>query len=476
MEDNDLDINALIEKYEHMRAIGRKIYLDADEFAMLAEYYNAEGDNAEAEDLIEEGLKMHPGSPELMVMRAKMLVYAEKFDEALDYMEGISDDGSVDLALLKAEAFLHLDRQADADRIINLALKQDLPVDDLYFFITELGYLFNDVDIYDRAISFLEQSLKINDANNDAIVDLAYAYEMKGDLDKAIELNNRLLDSDPYSFDGWVNLGKLYSMNNQHDKAIDAFDFALTINDDDVSVLKMKALSLYLNDNMEEAAALFEECLMKAPDDESVYDSLMEAYAGLEWHDKMMKLLDRREVLLGSEGILSKRAFVYIHQDDYETAKEIFNQIPETEKDTFDYFMLEGELAFHDEDYAAAEGAYMKAALVSEGNEDVLDRLANINVALEKFEQAANYLEELLELEPDFPTAKSRLAFIRFEIGSKEPFDKIMEQFSDDELRNLLATITGNETSDLPTFNRQQLLTRLNEARENRVLFKNMKY
>ena len=251
MDNNEPDINSLIEKYEQMRALGRKIYFDADEFAMLAEYYNAEGDNDEAEELINEGLKIHPGSPELMLMKAKVLIYSEMYQDALDYMEWISDDGGVDLALLKIESMLHLGRHADVDQLINSELKQELPIDDLYFFITELGYVFNDVDLFDRAISFLEESMKINDSNSDAIVDLAYAYEMKGDLEKAIEYNNLLLDIDPYSYEGWVNIGKLYSMNEQHDKAVDSFDFALAINEDDVNVLKMKALSLYLNDNIQ---------------------------------------------------------------------------------------------------------------------------------------------------------------------------------------------------------------------------------
>ena len=85
-------------------------------------------------------------------------------------------------------------------------------------------------------------------------------------------------------------------------------------------------------------------------------------------------------------------------------------------------------------------------------------------------------MEELLEIEPDFPTAKSRLAFIRFEIGSKEPFDEIMNQFSDEELRSLLSFIMGNGTDDFSDYNREKILIRLNEARENRVLFKNIKY
>ncbi len=325
------------------------------------------------------------------------------YEEALDYMRQLSDEGDVDLSLLRIESLLHLERYGEADQLINQSFGRELSVDDLYFFITEVGYMLNDVDKFDRAISFLEESMKIDESNPDVIVDLAYAYEMKGDLDKAIEYNNRLLDIDPYSYDGWVNIGKLYSMNEEYNKAIDAFDFALTINEGDQQVLKMKALTLYLNDNAEEAIAIFRQCLEESPDDETIYDSLMEAYSALEQYDEMMKLIDRKEALLGSKGIIGKRAFVYLSKQDFDKARELFSLIPETERETLDYYMIEGELAFNDGgDFVGAEAAYMKAALVSEGNEDILDRLANISVAQEKYEQAAQYLEELLEIAPDF--------------------------------------------------------------------------
>jgi tetratricopeptide (TPR) repeat protein len=368
-----------------------------------------------------------------MLLRAKTLVFAELYEEALDYLRLISDEGGVEHALLRIESLLHLDRYEEADQLINETLELDLVMDDRYYFITETAYLLNDVDQFDRAITFLEESMKIDDANIDAIVDLAYAYEMKGDLEKAIEQNNRLLDIDPYSYEAWVNIGKLYSMNREYDKAIDAFDFALTINENDLSEV-------------------------------------------MEQYDEMMKLIDKKEALFGSEGILVKRAIVHLNREEIDKAKELFEQIPEGEKESLDYYMLEGELAFYDNDLKRAEAAYMKAALISEENEEILDRLANISLAQEKFEQAATYLEELLEIAPDFPAARSRLAYIRFEIGSKEPFDQIMAQFSDEELRALLSLISGSSEEEYPNYSREKMLTRLNEARENRVLFKNIKY
>jgi tetratricopeptide (TPR) repeat protein len=478
--DENINIQSLVYKYEQACAFGKKLYLDPEEFALLAEHYNVLGDDERAVELIEEGLGMHPTNPELMLLKTKTLVFSERYEEAMVYMKNMPDDDDIDIILLKIESLLHLKRMDEAEDIVRKYLSDlsddESNRDEFYYFISELGYLYNDVDDFNRAIIFLEESLTFELSNPEVLVDLAYSYEMKGDFEKAIEYNNQLLDLDPYSFDGWVNIGKLYSMRDQFGKAIDAFDFALTIRENDTSVLKMKALTLYLSGNTEESVRLFESCMKESLEDEIIYDSLLEAYEAMEQYDEMLKLLDKKEELFGTAGITTRRAFVYLNKGDYRTAKEYSLQVAEEEMDTFEYYMLEGELAFYENDYLRSEIAYLKAAVISEENEDILDQLVTVCVMQEKFEQAAQYLEQLLELAPDYPTAKVRLAFIRFEIGVKEPFDEVIKQFSDEELRSVFAMISGIEDMDSITFNREKMLTELDQARENRVLFKNMRY
>jgi tetratricopeptide (TPR) repeat protein len=479
MDKNDLDITSLKQKYENMRALGKKVYFDADEFALLAEFYNSEANNAEAESIIEEGLTMHPGSSELMILKAKQLVRSGKFKAALSFIRHMSDDNDLDVPLIKIEAYLHLSLFDEADNLINNIINKDLTEEDYYYFVTEVGFFHNDVDKFDSAITYLEEGLKINNSNIEVIADLAYSYEMKGDFDKAIEYNNKLLDLNPYSFDAWLNLGKLYTINMQYDKSIDAYDFALTIKEDDVTTLKLKAFALHLNDNVDESTALFRKCLAMNPEDDSIYDSLLCLKALSKQYDEMMNILDIKEEQMGSEGILIRRAIVYLHKGDIESAKSLISQIPDDKKDTPEYHMFEGELAFIREDFVAAEASYIKAALLygrNEGVEEILDKLANICIVQEKYKQAAIYLEELLSISPEYYTAKARLAFVRFEIGSKEPFENIMQQFSDNELRELLALILGRDTSDFNKLSRESIITRLNEARESRILFKNLKY
>lgn len=473
----EFDIHQLVHKYEELRESGQAFYFDADEFALLANYYNSYGDDAEAENIIRVGLQMHPESLELLILNAKVMVYSEKYEEANQYLSTITDEENIDLELLKIECKLHLGDFDSADVMVQQTLLNiEDDEDDLYFFITELGFLYNDVDLFEEAIRFLEQSFALERVNPEVLIDLAYAYEMEGNFLKAIDYNNLLLDIDPYSFEGWLNLGKLYSMTEQYDKAIDSFDFALTINENDIGAMKMKALSLYFNDNVKEAIRIFEECLSLSPDDASLYDSLLEAYEAMEQHDEMFKIIDRKVEKFGESGATLNRARAHLSKGDFEQAKALFAQIPLEEHESLAYYLLEGEIAFYSDDFRTSEAAYIKASLLSPENEEIIDRLANVNVAQEKYEQAAEYLEQLLELEPTFPTAKARLAFIRFEIGTKAPFDEIMQQFSDDGLQDLLNLVNSAQNVDYSKFSREQILMRLHEARENRVLFKNIKY
>ena len=85
--DENIDIQSLVQKYEQMCASGKKIYFDPEEFALLAEHYNAVGDDEKSINLIEEGLAIHPTNPDLMLLRAKVLVFDEQFEEALEYIK-----------------------------------------------------------------------------------------------------------------------------------------------------------------------------------------------------------------------------------------------------------------------------------------------------------------------------------------------------------------------------------------------------
>lgn len=476
-KNSDNYVTELVRKYERNSEEGKMIYFDASDFGLIIDYYIDEYFYEDAEDVIEIALSIHPNNDQIKFQMARVLVYTGRNENAEEYIDSLLDDGSMDLLLLKIENLFHLIKDQEAEDIINKKL-DELPNDESKAdFLAQVGILSIEADDLFTGIDYLEQSLDFYETNDPYVYnELIYAYETTGDYESAIYHCNRLLDIDPYSYDNWLSMGKIYSLNKQYDKAIVAFDFAHTIKEDEVSALKMKALTLYLNDNVEEAIRVFWNCVEKTPSDESLYDSLIEGYEYLEQYDKVSEIIDRKEKLFGERGIIIRRALLALLMDDVALARKLYDEVPEVDKNSLDYHMLSGELYLIDKNYRDSEAAFMKAALLSNHNEEVIDRLANVSVAQDKYEQAAEYLEQLIRLDPDYPTAKARLAFMRFEIGVKEPFDKVVEKFTNDELRAILRVVAGSDNSDFSDFDREKMLIRLNEARENRVLFKNIKY
>ena len=478
-----MNITDLIKKYEQIRYMNKKFYFDADEFATIANYYIRKKDILEAEHVVNTGLGMHPHSSDLKMVKTKVILVSEKYEEAYDYMLTIAEDETnVDLLLLKFECLIKLDRTVEANSYLEYILGGDLNEEDSYNFIKKVGYLFNDAEYFETAIMLLERALVVDNTNKDVLIELAYAYEMSDNIDKAIDITNKIIDLNPYSFDAWVSLGRLYLYNFEYELSIEAYDFALAIKESDVDVLKLKAVTYNEGYEYEKELEVLNECIDASPEDESLYEEILEKYKqfeeywGLEQDEGILKVLEKKEATFGPKGLLLKMAHLNLRNDKTEKAQELFDRVPEEEKNTVDYYRIQGDLALHNEDEVGAEAAYMMALKESPNDVDVLDRLAEISSELDKQEQSAEFLEQLIAIDPDYGIAKFRLAIIRFEFGEKEPFDEIINQISDKQqlviLLSMFSPFRGKEKIDYDQFSREELLVRLDEARENRVELK----
>lgn len=469
------DISELIKRYEQMVLSGRSIYFDAEEFGYLAEYYDIIDDIDSAKGIVEKGLLIHPNNYELMIKKAKFMLYERMYDEALVYMSQSFSVSDFDLVLLKIECLLQTNLYADACRLTNELLEDDTNEMDLIY--AELGFLFIEADFFDDAISFFEQSLEYNPNNPEVLTELAYAYEIQCDFDAAIKTINKTLDIDPYSYEAWINIGKLYTLQEEYEKAIDAFDFASTVSDNpNQDVLKLKAHCLTLCERTEEAISLLNECLQENPEDESIYISLAECYLTMEQFDDMLTCLEKHQELKGETiEIIAKKAFAYLQKGNLETATELINKGLEQDEESDDLNIVAGELKFQQEDYKEAERFFLKAVEADIENETILDRLSLICIWRNDYEKATEYVERLLLLNPDSPI-KMRLAILYFESGDKVKYNSLLESFTNEELKSLLNLFFSDKQFDLESITRETLLNRLNDARDCRQLFKNISY
>ncbi len=487
MDNKNMNIADLIKKYERIRYMNKKFYFDADEFAIIANYYIKENDTLEAERVVDIGLGIHSNSFELMMVKAKVFIASKKYEIAHNYLLTIpEDETNIDFLLLKFECLINLNRIIEANSYLEYILGGDLNKQDYYTFIKEVGYLYNDAESFKTAIMLLEKALEVDNTDMNVLIELAYAYEMEDDINKAIDITNSIIDLNPYSFDSWVSLGRLYLYNYEYELSIEAYDFALAIKEADVDVLKLKAITYGEDCDFENELKTLNECIDAAPNDESFYEEILEKYNELEEHwgleqdEEVLDVLEKKEAYFGSKGLLLKMAHLNLRLGRVDKAQEIYSRIPEEDKHTVDYYKLQGDLAIHNNDNEAAETAYLMALSEFPEDVEVLDTLAEINLELDKYEKAAEYLEQLIAVDPERGVVKFRLAYIRFEIGEKGPFNEIINQISDKEQLGILLSMFSpfsnrekKEKIDYSQLSREELLIRLDKARENKMNLKN---
>ena len=283
MDNKNMNIPDLIRKYEQMRYMNKKFYFTADEFEIIANHYIKDLNNPQALSAIDLAMSIHPHSPELMMAKAKVLIATEKYEEAYNYLLTIAqDETSVDLLLLKFECLIKLNRTEEANAYLTYILGGELNEKDHYIFINKLAFLYNNEEGFETAIMLLEKAREIDNTNFDVLIELAYAYEMNDNIDKAIEITNAMIDLNPYSFESWVSLGRLYLYNFEYELSIDAYDFALAIKESDVDVLKLKAITYGEDYDYENEMKALNECLDASPEDEKLYDELIQKYEEFE--------------------------------------------------------------------------------------------------------------------------------------------------------------------------------------------------
>lgn len=457
-----------------MQLSGRLSYLDPDEFDDLAEYYEAYEDIEMAVQVVQSGLLMHPLNESLLIKQGKYLVCEAKYDEALTFFTDHFSYYNYEVHLLRIESLLQLGYYSDT-----LQLVQDILSDpnvDMGEALSELGFVYLGADYFNEAILYLKKSLDfVSTDRADILNDLAYSYEMKGDFDGAIESMNMLLDESPYSFNAWVNLGKLYSIKEQFDKAIDAFDFALTIDEDDDAVIRLKAHCLLLVGRAHDAVKVFAQNLERFPDDIYTYVSLAECYLSMDDYDSLLSVVSEGERIDPyNVALLAKKAIALLYKGEVDWAFEVVKQGLKIDEFSLELNSLAADISFSKDEYIDAQ-KYINRVLEDDSeNLKALEKLGTIHIVNSDYEQAILCFERIVALSEPSSVVQRKLALLYFEVGDREQFIASLNNLADQDLYAIYELFYDNLS--LVNKDREAVILSLINARECRDLFKNIKY
>ena len=228
--------------YEMAKAAHQHIYLDAEDFADLAEWYARHNDFVKADEVMQYALSLHPGNTDLLVEQAYERLDREDREGARQILQQIEEEGD-DVTILRARLLLEYGREDDAE----------LELDTLEYKysqnnIIDVVYMYIETNHADKAGEWLEHWRWSTD-NVDYCAAMADYLSAIGKFQQAIIYFNKLIDSNPYSPSYWYGLGRCYFELRQYDKAIDACEYALVSDAEygDAYMLKGYAYSMLHN-------------------------------------------------------------------------------------------------------------------------------------------------------------------------------------------------------------------------------------
>jgi tetratricopeptide (TPR) repeat protein len=112
------------------------------------------------------------------------------------------------------------------------------------------GYEASTLKLWDKAIEYWTNAIKLNPKYDDAYNNRGVAYGKKGLYNEAIEDYTKAIELNPKDADAYNNRGLAYKKKGLHSEAIENYTKAIKINPKDAKAFKFKVLVQHLIENL----------------------------------------------------------------------------------------------------------------------------------------------------------------------------------------------------------------------------------
>ena len=269
----------LLKSYEDQQAAGEGIYLDADDFADIADYYLSMDKPSSSMETLATGLSLHPNDEVLLIVLSAAYIYQRQYDKAEEVL-GKLDSGNSDVKYQLAQLeYAKYGRVKQAEKIWREWMKLENGIGGGYHCVWLSEH---DKQIFkDRGLSVVScpaSNAKLASGvapvqeyidtfqplgRYDEDVQLADICRDNDLADLMCDVLTQVLEEQPYLPKGWSNLALAQFLLQHYEQAIEACDFALAIDSDDLEALLTKAHSYHSMGEKSTAKPIFKEYLDK---------------------------------------------------------------------------------------------------------------------------------------------------------------------------------------------------------------------
>ena len=229
-----------VDRYEAMLMSGRKEYFDEDDLLDVADYYYNDMSRKEsALQCLDYALSLHPGCMMATLMKAEIIFFAGKREEAWALINSVGDKTDQDVLYYKGLFCLEEGRLAEAGELYRKAYFAQMgDGTDLFCQIISDYLEHNIVDGLDKWFAMLPDTLR----KDKGVLETEADYlRIAGKYKEAVAVEEKLIDADPYNSVYWNGIARLYYMDDNFSKAHESVMYALDIEPENTESLEIAA-------------------------------------------------------------------------------------------------------------------------------------------------------------------------------------------------------------------------------------------
>ncbi|MBR3618280.1 MAG: tetratricopeptide repeat protein [Bacteroidaceae bacterium] len=273
------EFKEILASYEKRGDKDRSIYLDADDFADIADYYLTNNKPMKAMKAIDMGLQIHPDEEVLLIVRSAAYIFQRQFDKAREILKTLDAEENSDVKYQVAQLeYAQKGRITKAEKIWRewLAMVEDEFLSDERRRENYIHIISSLVELRDET---KEDLSKEKECAHRWIREYIDKFQPLGKYDEDLQLVDLCRDNDqadvmcdvltqvleehPYLNKGWSTLALSQFLMQRYDQALESCDFALAINPNDMEAILTKAHTYYAMDAKDLAGPFFKEYLDK---------------------------------------------------------------------------------------------------------------------------------------------------------------------------------------------------------------------
>ncbi|MGM0634973.1 MAG: tetratricopeptide repeat protein [Bacteroidota bacterium] len=426
-----------IQKFERMLKTNDVLFFDANEFENIANFYLDVGNMSLAKKAIKLGLDQHPNSSGLLLIKADVLIFEDKFDEALSLLLYLSElePNNDEVYILKANLYAKQNNHDQAVSSLQEALKCAEDPLEIYHLIG-MEYLM--AENYDQAKDYFIKSLGDNYDDFSTIFNIIFCFDFSDQSEGAIAFLEGLIDKNPYSAIAWNQLGLIHSQDGRLEKALECFDFAIISDEFFYAAYMEKAkilekmgnpkeainffkLTLQMDDptayayyrigkcylkleDTEKAIKNFKKCIHEDPLMDRAWLALADTYIKLQDFEKAYKFV-KRAINIDEENpyLWDKLSFICLKLDkvlESYRAEIMYQEL--NEENDLDEVLDDIDDLIAIDDFQAALDEVRSALILYPGSIELGYREAGLLFILKQFDLAVPKLKEVYEVEPEY--------------------------------------------------------------------------